>query len=94
VAAAYRPHIDLFVLDTRVGQAFGGTGRAFAWKAAPGLGLGRPYLVAGGLGRDNALRAWRTSKAAGVDVGSRVESAPGVKDHEELRGLFASLSRS
>ena len=71
----------------------GGTGRSWDWSAARPfvVGCGAPVLIAGGVTADNAARALAESGAAGVDVASGVESAPGVKDPEKMERLFEEV---
>jgi phosphoribosylanthranilate isomerase len=67
------------LLDTLVDGADGGTGETFDWALA--LGIERRFVLAGGLGPDNVARAVRLVRPWGVDASSRLEAAPGVKDH-------------
>ena len=63
------------------------------------LGLRRPppaladrrLFLAGGIGPDNARRAVEAARPYAIDVCSRVESAPGIKDLELLRRLFQEV---
>lgn len=78
-----------FLVDVRHESLHGGTGRSWSWDAVAGADAGgRPLLVAGGIRPDNAAAALAASGAAGLDVCSGVESAPGVKDRALLEGLF------
>ncbi len=97
VLAGY-PRAWGFLFDVRHPVLFGGTGRSWSWRLLAGLGgrsgadAGasnlRPLLVAGGIRPDNARRALDESGAAGLDVCSGVESAPGIKDPVLLARLF------
>ena len=58
----------------------GGLGAVFDWHLLQGLDLKLPFMVSGGLTADNVAEAVRITRAAGVDVSSGVERAPGVKD--------------
>jgi phosphoribosylanthranilate isomerase len=71
----------------------GGTGRSWDWSLAGPFvaGCGAPVLIAGGVTAANAARALAESGAAGVDVASGVESAPGVKDPEKMERLFEEV---
>lgn len=88
-----------FLFDVRHPTLHGGTGRSWRWRSLAGFarhrpdgpGAGRPLLVAGGVRPDNARRALAESGAAGLDVCSGVESAPGIKDPVLLRRLFAEV---
>jgi phosphoribosylanthranilate isomerase len=81
-----------FLFDVRHESLYGGTGESWRWSALAGLRDPRPRLVAGGIRPENARRALAESGAAGIDVCSGVESAPGVKDHARMARLFAALA--
>jgi phosphoribosylanthranilate isomerase len=94
VSAAWLPLANHFLLDTFQADGFGGSGRASDWpkfarhqRAHPG----NTWILSGGLGPDNIGAAIRESGARFVDVNSGVESAPGVKDHEEIKRFVARL---
>ena len=76
------------LIDARHGALYGGTGQAWPFGEVAGRAAGRRVFVAGGLGPDNVRRAAAASGAWGLDVCSRVESAPGVKDRVLLERLF------
>lgn len=90
--AAYAPYCAYFVFDT-AGPAAGGNGISFNWELLRAYDLPTPYLLAGGLGPDNAalLRDLRLPGLAGFDLNSRVEQAPGLKDLELLRSFISEL---
>jgi phosphoribosylanthranilate isomerase len=69
---------------------YGGTGEEWSYEAAIGL-TGRRVFLAGGIGPDNARRAVAAARPWAIDVCSRVESAPGIKDPELLRRLFQEV---
>ena len=58
-------------------------GIPFDWTRA--RGAAPKIIVAGGLDAANVAEAIRTARPWGVDASSRLESAPGVKDHEKIR---------
>ena len=81
-----------FLVDARHPTLAGGTGESWSWGAIAGTDSGgRPLLVAGGIRPDNAAEALAASGAAGIDVCSGVEAAPGVKDRDLLAGLFRAV---
>lgn len=90
VIAAGHAHAVGFVLDGHPPGQQGGQGNAFDWTRVP-RDLGRPVILAGGLNTGNVARAIRTVRPWAVDLASGVESAPGVKDADELRAFFAAL---
>lgn len=78
------------LIDAPHGSLYGGTGAAWDYGSVRGDVPERLFL-AGGLGPDNVRRAVETARPWGVDVCSRVESAPGLKDVELLRRLFLEV---
>jgi phosphoribosylanthranilate isomerase len=66
----------------------GGLGAVFDWRVLENLDLKLPFMVSGGLNAGNVAEAVRVTRAAGVDVSSGVESAPGIKDPELIRAFI------
>jgi phosphoribosylanthranilate isomerase len=58
-------------------------GIAFDWKLA--TGVAPKLILAGGLDESNVAGAIRIARPWGVDASSKLESAPGIKDHEKMR---------
>jgi indole-3-glycerol phosphate synthase/phosphoribosylanthranilate isomerase len=89
-ADAPRRGADRQLFDTRRNGEFGGTGSVFDWTVLTDRSE-LPYaFLAGGIGPDNAAAAARIG-AYGLDVGSRIEAAPGRKDAAKVEALFAAL---
>ncbi len=89
-AAAGRPGADRSLFDTVRGGDCGGTGEAFDWSLLAGRGDLPDAILAGGIGPANARAAARVGAHA-LDVGSGVETAPGIKDRAKVAALFAAL---
>lgn len=89
--------IKRVLIDSKVGQATGGTGVSFDWAAARDVlqsGDGRlKMIVAGGLRPDNVAEAITELNPWGVDVSSGVEKGPGRKDREKV-GEFIRNARA
>lgn len=69
------------------------SGTGFDWTLARGasdLVRSGHVIVAGGLDASNVAAAIRLSEAWGVDASSRLESSPGVKDHNKVRKFVAA----
>jgi phosphoribosylanthranilate isomerase len=62
----------------------GGLGNPFDWTLLTGIDPGISFMLSGGLNAGNVAEAVRITRAAGVDVSSGVESAPGVKDPNKI----------
>jgi len=73
----------MLLLDTPSDSQHGGTGRTFDWSLADDVG--RPVVLAGGLGPENVRAAIKAVSPWGVDASSGLESSPGVKDTEKIR---------
>jgi phosphoribosylanthranilate isomerase len=80
-----------WLFDAPHATLYGGTGEGWSYEAVAGLGERRRVFLAGGLGPDNVRRAVEAGRPYAVDVCSRVESAPGIKDPELLRRLFEEV---
>lgn len=74
---------EAFLLDAPSETLYGGTGKTFDWARA--RGLGRRIILAGGLDATNVRAAIETARPWGVDACSKIESAPGRKDHVKMR---------
>jgi len=88
----YKDVVDMFLFDTE-GVGYGGTGKKFNWDALLGLDIDKPFFLSGGIQPDDipALRAFSKDPVAkdlfSIDVNSRFEISPGVKDMDKL-GTF------
>ncbi|MBF9237970.1 phosphoribosylanthranilate isomerase [Hymenobacter sp. BT683] len=88
----YVPHCDFFLFDTK-GAAPGGNGAVFDWDLLKHYHLPVPYFLAGGLGVEHAaeLVTLQLPGLVGVDLNSRFETAPGVKDARRVGQMLAAL---
>ncbi len=69
-----------------------GTGEAFDWNLA--RNIPHRILLAGGLDPDNVAEAVRLVRPWGVDACSKLERAPGLKDHEKLRQFVHNATKA
>ncbi len=77
------PRAEAFLLDAAPSGVWGGAGISFDWKKARRLGC--KVILAGGLDATNVSEAIRQAQPWGVDACSRLEKAPGRKDHDRMR---------
>jgi phosphoribosylanthranilate isomerase len=73
---------EAFLLDAFDPSAHGGTGQAWDWSRVNTAG--RKIILAGGLDAGNVREAIRAARPWGVDACSRLEAAPGRKDHARM----------
>jgi phosphoribosylanthranilate isomerase len=102
----YYADADFFLFDTGVpapkGERenkalYGGTGRKFDWNRLKGLTIQKPFFLSGGIEPGDAatVKAFMADGVASdmvaVDINSRFESAPGVKDMTKVRQFITEL---
>jgi indole-3-glycerol phosphate synthase/phosphoribosylanthranilate isomerase len=85
-ASACRRRSDRTLFDS----GSGGTGQPFDWSLIAGREALPTAFLAGGITPANAAAAAQVG-AYGLDVGSGVEAAPGIKDPAKVAALFAAL---
>lgn len=88
----YQAASDYFLFDT-AGKEYGGTGRQFNWQLLEDYGAEQPFFLSGGIGPDDAdaLRSWYHPSLFALDVNSRFELSPGVKDMEKLATFIQKI---
>ncbi|MFN0106229.1 MAG: phosphoribosylanthranilate isomerase [Bryobacteraceae bacterium] len=79
--------VEAFLLDTPT-RMYGGSGNTFDWTRARGAAA--RIIVAGGLDESNVREAIAAAQPWGVDACSRLESAPGKKDHGRMARFTAA----
>jgi phosphoribosylanthranilate isomerase len=87
------PGAAAFLFDGHAHGESGGAGRSFDWSQLP-TGLGKPFVLAGGLHPENVFDAVCQTLPWGVDVASGIESAPGIKDGDKMRRFVEEVRRA
>jgi phosphoribosylanthranilate isomerase len=102
----YYADADLFLFDTGVPASkeeranpvlYGGTGRKFNWNRLKGLNVGKPFFLSGGIepGDAQLVKDFCKDSVAKdlfvVDINSRFESAPGIKNMDQVRRFLQEL---
>jgi len=82
---AYEPFVAYFLFDTK-GSKWGGTGRRFDWAVLEAYRGDVPFLLSGGIGPENVsdLQLFAHPLLAGIDLNSRFELSPALKDVDRL----------
>lgn len=83
---SYEGIVDYFLFDTKA-PIPGGSGVQFDWSLLADYVGQTPFLLSGGIGPDDAERvcAFSHPKCIGIDLNSRFEISPGLKDVEKLK---------
>ena len=100
--APYEGLADYFLFDTRRlpeetgGKLLpGGTGKKFDWGILETYKGNTPFLLSGGIGSDDVeqVRAINHPKCIGIDLNSRFEISPGLKDVNKLKQFIENIKK-
>lgn len=80
-AGRYDGSVSMMVFDTKSSQR-GGTGKSYDRTILNSYEGETPFLLSGGIGPEDAeqILAMSLTRMAGVDINSRFETSPGMKD--------------
>ncbi|WP_353778237.1 phosphoribosylanthranilate isomerase [Winogradskyella sp. 3972H.M.0a.05] len=93
----YKDLCSYFLFDTK-GKLPGGNGYTFDWNVLKSYPSQKPFFLSGGIGLDELenLKAFLKTDAAkycyAIDVNSKFESEPGLKNIKELEQFQKELS--
>jgi phosphoribosylanthranilate isomerase len=85
---------DFYLFDTAgLKESFGGTGQQFDWGILKKAKIEKPFFLSGGIGPDDAkkVKAFSHLDFFAIDINSKFESAPGVKDMASLLKFLQAL---
>jgi phosphoribosylanthranilate isomerase len=83
---------DYFLFDSFT-YNYGGSGQKFDWKKVVEYDLCHPFFLSGGIGPDDAniISEINSPSFYGVDLNSRFEIEPGLKNIEKLKVFLKEL---
>ena len=89
---AYEPFVNYLLFDTK-DSGYGGTGRRFNWSVLECYRGNLPFLLSGGIGTEHLveLSEFRHPLLAGIDLNSRFECAPALKDVDKIERFVRHL---
>lgn len=92
--ALYDEHVDILLFDTQC-AAYGGSGRQFDWSVLKYYKGNTPFLLSGGIDEDSAQAVNQLShpKLLGVDLNSRFEDQPTIKNIKKLKKFINEMNR-
>ena len=88
----YEGSVDYFLFDAKT-EKYGGSGLQFNWNLLKGYNMGEPYFLSGGIGPEdieNVLAANLPGRFI-LDINSKVEIEPGLKDVEKVKRVSSKL---
>ncbi len=92
----YEDIVDTFLFDTK-GKEKGGNGYTFDWSVLKDYPSKKPFVLSGGIGLEeiDKVRALLQTDLpiCAIDVNSRFETKPGLKDISALKKLNYELQR-
>ena len=88
----YEVSVDYFLFDTKT-EKHGGSGQAFDWSLLDKYKMDIPFFLSGGLSLENLeeVKAIKHPQFYGVDLNSKFEIEPGLKDINKLKKAFDIL---
>ncbi len=91
---AYIGKVDFFLFDTKT-PIHGGSGKTFDWAILSKYKLDVPFFLSGGISPENLKEVKNINHPQfhGVDLNSKFETAPGLKNITQLEKAFESLSK-
>ena len=89
----YEGLVDYFLFDTKA-KMVGGNGTQFDWSVLSAYQGNTPFLLSGGIGPDDAekVRNFHHPQLAGIDLNSRFELSPALKDIEKLKQFITEYN--
>ena len=84
--------VDFFLFDTKCSTK-GGSGKQFDWSVLDAYDGDVPFLLSGGIGPDDVerVRNFHHPKCIGIDLNSKFETEPGLKDVEKLKEFLLKV---
>lgn len=99
VLQPYEDVCDFYLFDTK-GELPGGNGYTFNWDVLKNYPSSKPYFLSGGIGwhETEKIKAFKESSASkycyAIDVNSKFEIEPGLKNIEELEKFKKQITSS
>lgn len=86
---------DYYLFDKGAPGLYGGSGEKFNWTLLDKSHVGKPFFLSGGIDIDDAndLRQIKHPFFHGVDINSKFEISPGIKDINKVKKFVNDLKR-
>lgn len=86
--------VDYFLFDTKC-KTVGGSGQQFDWQVLENYDGDVPFILSGGIGLEDVerIRNFHHPKCIGIDLNSKFEMEPGLKDVEMLKTFLENIEK-
>jgi phosphoribosylanthranilate isomerase len=91
----YSSACDYFLFDTKT-PLHGGSGKKFDWRRLEQYSMDKPFFLSGGIGPEDAdaVKSIVNRGLYAVDINSRFEITPGIKDADKVRKFIKDINMS
>lgn len=89
---------DMYMFDT-LGSGYGGTGKKFDWNNLKSVNHEKLYFLSGGIEPEDSTMLKQfyqepvADKLFSIDINSRFEISPGIKDLNKLKNFIGELTQ-
>jgi len=96
IVRPYHDSTDMFMFDT-MGAGYGGTGKKFDWNDLKAASVDKLFFLSGGIepGDEENIKTFMKEPVAqklfSIDINSKFEIAPGVKDVKKVKQFVEKL---
>ncbi|MDD4777359.1 MAG: phosphoribosylanthranilate isomerase [Fermentimonas sp.] len=89
---AYEGKCDYYLFDTKT-DLYGGSGKKFNWSRLADYDGETPFILSGGISPEDAeeIKSFSHPKFVGIDINSRFEVSPAIKDNEAIESFIKQL---
>jgi len=88
--SAFSPFVNYFLFDTKT-RKYGGSGQKFDWSILQHVD--HPFFISGGVSPEDihTIKKLNLKNLAGIDINSKIEIEPGLKDPKKVQIIKAAL---
>jgi phosphoribosylanthranilate isomerase len=96
IVRPYHESTDMYMFDT-MGAGYGGTGKKFDWNDLKAASINKLFFLSGGIepGDEESIKTFIKEPVAqklfSIDINSKFEIAPGVKDVKKVKQFVENL---
>lgn len=86
---------DYYLFDKASKSVYGGAGEKFDWELLHSASIGKEFFISGGICQTDAamLKTFKHRFFYGIDLNSRFEISPGIKDFEKLKQFLNDIKQ-